>query len=261
MIRDFAKHILQLQVIDDDSDDPVTFQQINKHQYKLNTQENQAIRVRYQVYAWDHSVRSAFLDQNAGFFNGSSVFFQLIGQEQVPCTMTLHFKRHEAICEHWQVATTMPRTKGKAFQAGSFEAENYEALIDYPVLMGSLSIYPFESCGVPHHLVLCGRHFADGERICRDLKQICDTEIKFFSAEGKAPYEQYQFLTLVQDQGYGGLEHRDSTMLMCARKDLPSKGDQEINKDYLTFLGLCAHEYFHNWNVKRLKPVGFCLTT
>ena len=104
-------------------------------------------------------------------------------------------------------------------------------------------------------IVVSGRHRADMQRLARDVQKICAAQIDFFG--GKAPFERYVFLVMAVGEGYGGLEHRASTALLCSRDDLPRAGQDEIGEAYRTFLGLVSHEYFHSWNVKRIKPAAF----
>lgn len=252
LVRDFSKHIIDLKASSNKKS--IQIQQNNKHQFELLIEADKKVEIEYLVYAWDRSVRKAHLDQTHGFFNGSSVFFEVIGQSEKPCKVDIILPNEEPYCS-WSVATGMPRQEGQAFKSGSFLCDNYDALIDYPVEMGMLDIFTFDACNTPHYLVLSGRNFADGDRICQDLKKICEAEINLFG--GKAPFDEYLFLTTVVEQGYGGLEHRNSTALICSRDSLPNKNQTDINDDYLSFLGLCSHEYFHNWNIKRIKPSVF----
>ena len=113
----------------------------------------------------------------------------------------------------------------------------------------------FDVDGIPHALVLSGRVEADLPRVAADLAKICHVERELFGQEPRL--EQYLFLTNVVASGYGGLEHRDSTALICSRADFPRPGEAKVGKDYRTFLGLCSHEYFHLWNVKRITPASF----
>lgn len=133
----------------------------------------------------------------------------------------------------WRLATGMPRLSGSHFAAGEFRAENYQALIDYPVLMGPLNIHEFIAGGVKHALVLAGREFADSERICADLAAICEYQIAMFGHQ--PPFQQYLFLTMVVGKGFGGLEHSNSTALLCSRKDLAKPNKAVIDNDYRTF--------------------------
>jgi predicted metalloprotease with PDZ domain len=108
---------------------------------------------------------------------------------------------------------------------------------------------------VSHDIVISGRHRADLARLRRDLKRLCGEHIRFFGEP--APMKRYVFLVTAVGEGYGGLEHRASTALLCSRDDLPREGETEVTERYRTFLGLASHEYFHTWNVKRIKPAEF----
>jgi predicted metalloprotease with PDZ domain len=250
LIRDFSKHIIGLYA--ERGKTPIKADQISKHEWQLDTKTNdEPVTVHYQVYAWDLSVRSAYLDQQQGFFNNTSLCLAVAGQEHQPISLTVSAPEQQP---QWKLATGMPRTSGTAHGFGSFEAENYDELIDYPFLMGDLTIEEFIAHGIKHALVLSGRHYADMSRITSDLARICEHQIQLF---GEAPFKQYTFLTMVVGDGFGGLEHRNSTALLCSRKSLISATQNGMNDDYQTFLSLCSHEYFHSWNVKTLKPQAF----
>lgn len=249
LIRDFSKHIIGLYA--ESNGKPVPVKQITKNRWQLKSVAANEVTVKYQVYAWDLSVRSAYLDQLQGFFNNTSLCLAVVGQEDEHCQLTLHPPVEKF---NWKVATGMPRVSGQPHSWGTFEAENYDALIDYPFLIGDLTIEEFIAHGIKHSLVLSGRHFADTSKICSDLARICETQISMFD---EAPFTSYTFLTMVVGDGFGGLEHRNSTALLCSRKSLIGEHDHEVNDDYQTFLSLCCHEYFHSWNVKTLKPKAF----
>ncbi|MCI0355691.1 MAG: hypothetical protein L0099_11725, partial [Acidobacteria bacterium] len=138
---------------------------------------------------------------------------------------------------------------------GHYHAGGYLELIDHPGLMGELTHIPFEASGIPHQIVLCGRQQADAARLAQDLSRICAEHIALFGAP--LPIQRYLFLTRVLHKGYGGLEHGESSSLICDRDDLPRPGQPELSSGYRSFLGLASHEYFHLWNVKRLRPPAF----
>jgi predicted metalloprotease with PDZ domain len=152
----------------------------------------------------------------------------------------------------WRVATALTRLTGAAWEFGAFEAGSYEELIDHPVLMGPLTIAEFEAAGVPHAVALAGRHDADVARLTADLAKLCTWQIDFFGRP--APMDRYLFLVRLTGEGFGGLEHRASTALVCHRNDLPRAGAAGVSREYRGFLGLASHEYFHAWNVKRIRP-------
>jgi predicted metalloprotease with PDZ domain len=153
----------------------------------------------------------------------------------------------------------MKQSKGRRYGFGIYTAANYDELIDHPVEMGTFALATFKARGVQHDVVFTGRvPNLDVPRLTADLKKICETQIAFFEPKTKrAPMDRYVFMTMVVGDGCGGLEHRASTALICSRADLPVIGQKEMTDGYRTFLGLCSHEYFHTWNVKRIKPAAF----
>ncbi|MBA3979252.1 MAG: peptidase M61 [Alcanivorax sp.] len=253
MIRDFARHIVSFDA--QAGGQSVGWSKLDKQTWQLMPVDG-PVTVRIEVYAWDLSVRGAHLDTTHGYFNGSCVFLAAMGHEDAPCEVEIEPPAHPG-CTGWRLATGMPRVSGESLGFGRFRAENYDALIDYPVEMGLFEHATFEACGVPHEVVISGRHFTDLARLCRDLVPICEAHIRLFGEP--APMDRYVFMTLVTGDGYGGLEHRNSTSLMCARQDLPRRTDapDSLRDGYRTYLGLCSHEYFHTWNIKRIKPEAF----
>ena len=252
MIRDFAKNLISISA-KNDQNASLTLTQLNKQQWQVET-NNQPLIIHYQVYSWDLSVRTSFLDASRGFFNGSSVFLAARGFENELHTLDILPSPHPC-CDDWKIATTLNRDSGDDFGFGEFRAKSYEELIDHPVEMGNFTIASFDAEGVQHDIVLAGKHRCCTERLCQDLKAICEYQIQFFGTP--APFKRYLFMTAVLDNGFGGLEHRSSTALMCSRNDLPASFDCNVDKGYRTYLSLCSHEYFHSWNVKRIKPASF----
>lgn len=255
MMREFAKNIVQATASCNGK--KVKLIKLDKHSWRAAKCDG-PLSVQYDVYAWDLSVRAAHLDQTHGFFNGSSVFLSVNGREDSVHLVDIQKPLDEG-CQAWRVATAMRQLKAKRYGFGTYIASNYDELIDHPVEMGTFTLATFKAHGVPHDIVFTGRvPNLDLPRITADLKKICETEIAFFEPKSKqAPMDRYVFMTMVVSNDYGGLEHRASTSLICARADLPVKGKAEISDGYRTFLGLCSHEYFHTWNVKRIKPAAF----
>ncbi len=255
MIRDFAKNIVWLKAWC--NDDAIALTKVDKQTWRCAPCSG-TLTLRYQVYAWDLSVRSAHLDTTHGYFNGTSLFLRVHGQDALPCAVEI-VRPAGATYEPWQVATTLPLDGAELWGFGRYRAADYDELIDHPVEMGSFAIIEFEACGVPHAMTLTGRHRADFARLARDLKTICEYHIRLFGEP--APMQRYLFQVMITGDGYGGLEHRSSTSLVCSRDDLPrplhNGGQEEMSEGYRTFLGLCSHEYFHTWNVKRIKPAAF----
>jgi hypothetical protein len=255
MIREFGKNIVQLR--GESNGRKVAVKKLDKHTWQAAPCKG-ALTLHYQVYAWDLSVRTAHLDRTHGFFNGTSVFLAAHGFEDGEQVVDIVRPEGEDF-KRWRVATAMPELKAKRYGFGTYVAPNYDALIDHPVEIGDFALATFQAHGVPHDVVITGRvPNLDLARLCDDLKKICEAQIAFFEPRSKrAPMDRYVFMTLAVGDGYGGLEHRASTALICSRADLPVKGKAEQTDGYRTYLGLCSHEYFHTWNVKRIKPAVF----
>ena len=133
--------------------------------------------------------------------------------------------------------------------------KDYDELIDHPVEMGRFVEYQFDVAGIQHRLAVTGHVSADLDRFTRDLTNICAEHIALF--QEPPPMPQYLFMLMVLNEGYGGLEHRNSTSLICQRDDLPQPKQKKPSTTYKKLMGLCSHEYFHSWNVKRIKPAAF----
>lgn len=262
LIRDFARQVETIEA--SCGDEPVGVRKLDNHRWRCEPCKGPLI-VQYVVYAWDLSVRGAHVDETHAFFNGPSVFLAVVGQETDPCHVLL---QPPAGDPGWTVHTSLPEAQGHPLAAarhgfGMYLAPDYDALIDHPVEMGRPQTITFEACGAQHEMVFTGvAPNLDLERIAEDVRRICEAQIGFFEPETRqAPFldssDRYVFMTMVTGDGYGGLEHRSSTALMCSRGDLPSRGRADAGEGYENFLGLVSHEYFHTWNVKRIKPAVF----
>lgn len=250
MIRDFARHIVTLKA--ETRDGSVKVQKTDKQTWCL-APCNSPLQLTYTVYGWDLSVRGAHLDNTHAYFNGPCVFLAVAGKETEISELNILAPKNRKY-ENWFVATAMPpkATDTKGF--GAYEAPDYEALLDHPVELGELDMAEFSVRGKQHRFTLSGRHSADLARLCKDLEKICDQHIDLF---GELPVQHYLFLLWVVGNGYGGLEHRNSTSLMCSREDLPTSNMRSVTEGYRKLLGLCSHEYFHLWNIKRIMPSVF----
>ncbi len=252
LIRDFARHIVRIDARTGRR--PVGLEKLDKQTWRADPCTG-ALVVRYEVYAWDFSVRGAHLDTTHGFFNGTSVFLRVEGQADAPCRVEIA-RPPGAAYRNWRVATAMPAAGASAHGFGAYACADYDELIDHPVEMGRFDLVTFRAHGIPHEIALTGRHDADLDRLARDLKRLTEHHIDFFGRP--APMRRYVFLVMAVGEGYGGLEHRASTALLCSRHDLPlADGSEAQEERYRTFLGLASHEYFHTWNVKRIKPAAF----
>ena len=258
LVREFARNIVTLAAFNE-AGRKVRIEKTDKQTWQAAPVKAGALALRYEVYAWDLSVRTAHLDDTVGFFNGTSVFLLPLGYEDAACIVDIQ-KPAGAPYRDWRVATALPEARGtKRYGFGEYRAQNYDELVDHPVTLGQFALATFKAHGVPHDIVIAGRTVQlDMARLAADLKRICETQIAFFEPRTKkAPVDRYVFMTQVVSDGYGGLEHRASTALICNRTDLPVVGQPEASEGYRTYLGLCSHEYFHTWNVKRIKPAAF----
>ena len=265
MIREFARHLEG--VVARMGNRSVAIHKEDKSTWvcgRLPAGSRAPLLVSYQVYAWDLSVRAAHLDASHGFFNGTSVFLAVAGREDQPCSVDILPPRG-ARYARWRVATTLPLeaapdagTRPSPTGFGRYRAADYDELIDHPVEMGEFVLAGFTTGGCRHDIAITGRTDVDLDRLVRDLRPICREQIALFEPRGqRAPVDRYLFLTMAVGEGYGGLEHRASTALLCSRNDLPHVGMKGLPDGYQTFLGLASHEYFHTWNVKRIKPACF----
>jgi predicted metalloprotease with PDZ domain len=251
LIREYSRHVVLIGARS--GPHAVALTKLDKHTWIADAVQG-PLTITMEVYAWDLSVRGAHLDTTHGFFNGPSMFLRLPGREERRCEVELRAPRGRRY-RGWRVATAMKRKEVLASGFGTYKAADYDELIDHPVEMGRFALATFKACGVPHDVVITGRHSADLDRLCQDLKRACEAHIGLFGEP--APMERYVFLVTAVGEGYGGLEHRASTALLCSRDDLPQPAIHEVTESYRTFLGLCSHEYFHTWNVKRIKPAAF----
>jgi len=256
MIREFARNIVRITALAGGR--KLDLEKLDKHTWRAAPARG-PVELAYEVYAWDLSVRAAHLDESHGFFNGTSVFLLPIGLEHEPCTVDILPPAGDRY-DDWKVATGLTPARGtRRLGFGTYQATNYDELIDCPVEMGTFELGRFEVLGVPHEIAVTGRvPRLDMDRITADLARVCEAQIRLFEPRSKkAPFGRYTFMTMAVGDGRGGLEHRNSTALLCKRDDLPFKGMNDTTEGYRNFLGLASHEYFHSWNVKRIKPAAF----
>ncbi len=251
MIRDYAKHVVSIRAESDGLDVPLD--KLDKSRWQAAPVEKPLTLV-LEVFAHDHSVRGAHLDSTHAFFNGTCVFPAVEGQEERSCRVDVR-PPPEPHGKDWRVATSMRALGDEQYAYGIYEADDYAELIDHPVEIGKLAIGEFDVEGIPHAIAIRGSVRVDMGRLCHDLQTVCEQQMKLLGKP--ADLDRYLFLLDAPAKGRGGLEHRWSSALVFARDGLPAKKDQAITDDYRDFLGLVSHEYFHLWNVKRMKPAAF----
>ncbi len=258
LVREFSKNLQGLSARQGRRQPAL--QQLDKCHWQIDCKTDQPLTLSYEVYAFDPSVRTAWLDSRRGFFNGTSLCLRVHGQEDQPHQLQLLPVKGQP---DWQAATGLAPVKTDKKGFGLYQASDYDELVDCPVELGRFWSGTFTACGIPHRFVVAGALPSfDGERLLADTQKICETEIRFWHGHGaqagrKAPHQNYLFMLNAVDDGYGGLEHRNSTALICGRRDLPRVGEKHRPESYTTLLGLISHEYFHTWNVKQLRPDAF----
>ena len=260
LVREFSQHLQNLQAWQHGQ--PVALQQLDKHRWQADCVADAPLELRYEVYAFDASVRTAFLDATRGFFNATSTCLRALGQEDRAHSLELPAAQAPA---GWQVATGLTPHRVDEHGFGEYRAASYDELADCPVTLGRFFSAHFQAGGVDHRFVVTGAGgWVDTERLIEDTRRICETQIAFWHDDGAPPFDRYVFMLHASGDGYGGLEHRNSTALICQRNDLPRRlpaGEKvpplKATDGYTTLLGLISHEYFHTWNVKRLRPSEF----
>lgn len=250
LIREFSKHIEGVRAYDEDGR-LLQIRKNDKNTWQLFNTDFELITVEYDVYAYDLSVRGAYVDQTRLYVNPACACLGLEGQEDKAVEVELFLPPE---LKHFQLATGLP---SKSLVKGRYtlKAKNYAELIDSPFELAEQTRFSFEANGIPHEFVVSGKHAMNEQRMKQDIKKICATEISMF---GSAPFENYTFMTMATGNSYGGLEHPNSTSLISPRDDLPKANEPEApSADYQRFLGLCSHEYFHSWLVKFIRPENF----
>ncbi len=249
MIREFSKNIIDINV--EQNNIKTTIEQHNKNTWMLsNLTIDTEVIVAYNVYAYDFGIRTAYLDDERAFFNPSSLCLYVVGTES-----NEHIIKINKLPDNFEIATGL-----KKINTNEYSASNYDELIDSPFEISYIWTLPFTVKNVKHTLVLSGIiNPFDKDKLIADISKICAAQIDLFG--GKAPFDNYTFLLNLGGEVFTGLEHRNSSALLAPYYSLPTPADlgttPEIRTDYLKLLGLISHEYFHSWNVKRIKPEAF----
>lgn len=256
LVREFSRNLQNLQASQQGRLLPLDrVAQPNKNSWVIEAAAGHPLVLTYEVYANDPSVRTAFLDAQRGFFNNTSLCLLVQGQAEQPHTLELLAPPERP---DWAAATSLRPLHVNTQGFGWYHASNYHELVDGPVMLGDFWSGTFVAGGVPHRFVVLGAapNF-DGQKLLTDAQKICQTQIAFWHGPDKPPFANYLFMLHAAHEGYGGLEHRNGSALICQRKDLPQLQSATNTEGYATLLGLISHEYFHAWNVKRLRPKEF----
>lgn len=233
LVREFAKSV-NLVKAKDGNGNPLAVEKINKNTWKVNKGKKDKVIFNYEVYAFELSVRTSFLDDSHGYLNGTSVFMYVDGNKDA--TGELAITPHETFKK---VSTSLPNKSGF-----TYTYKHYDHLVDSPIEIGNQEEFSFKAAGVNHTVAMYGEGNYDIPTLQKDMAKIVESATNVF---GTNPNEDYLFIVHNLTNPSGGLEHKESTTLQVNRWTY--EGD-----DYLGFLSLVAHEYFHLWNVKRLRP-------
>jgi predicted metalloprotease with PDZ domain len=257
MVREFAKHLQNLSAAQ--AEKACAIEQLDKCTWQIHNSASKPLVLSYEVYAFDNSVRASWLDARRAFFNPTSLCLRVHGRDAGAHSLTLDTIKSIAPCAVSTSAITLKGLKKPPQSLGSYSFDSYDDLADTPFEIGNGWRGSFTLRGALHEFVVSGAWDSlDGARLLADTKKIVEAELNFWHGkDGKPPFEKYVFMLNAVDDGYGGLEHRGSTALICSRRDLPRIGQTKQSEGYTTLLGLISHEYFHTWNVKRLKPKEF----
>ncbi|WP_414564931.1 MULTISPECIES: M61 family metallopeptidase [unclassified Anabaena] len=237
LVREYAKNLQDFAAFA--QDEPLPWRKISKNHWQVNTSGVSEVTVRYRMFANELSVRTNHLDTTHGYFNGAAIFFRLPGWESLPINITVVPPHPD-----WRVTTSLPQVSN---QAHTFSAADFDTLVDSPFEIGNHQSYHFEVLGKPHELAIWGQGNLQSQRIIADIQKVIQVEAQMF---GGLPYERYIFLLHLFAQAYGGLEHKNCCSLIYQRFGFRSQDKYE------RFVQLVAHEFFHLWNVKRIRPKG-----
>lgn len=231
-VRDYSKQLRDLQV-DDGHGRALSFEKIRKNAWLVALDGATTLRARYEVYGYERSVRTNHIDDQHAFLTGPATFLYLEGAKERPCSLEI------SAPEGWDQECPLDQ------DAGRYQAANFDTLVDSPIELGPFERLEYEVGGVPHSLVVTGQGNRAGAKWLDDFKRICEVEVALF---GELPISAYSFIVHLTAKGGGGLEHKRGSVLQFVGSKLRKR------KTYLDYLSLVAHEYFHTWNGKRIRP-------
>ena len=236
LVREFSKNVESLQARTA-AGQALTVEKINKNTWRVRHPKQSSFQVNYRVYAFELTVRTSFIDADHGYLNGSSVFMYPADNKMLGSTVAVQPAAGWA-----QVSTALRAAPGKF----TYKAASYDELADSPIEIGNQKVLEFTANGTPHQVAMYGTYTVDEPKLLADLKKVCE---EAYRVVGKNPLDHYLFIVHNIERGGGGLEHLYSTTLEVGRTVYNTEAG------YKSFLGLAAHEYFHLWNVKRIRPV------
>jgi predicted metalloprotease with PDZ domain len=237
LVREYSRNLQNFQAKNKLNNDQLIANKVNKNTWLIDTKNTEFIVITYQVFANELTVRTNHLDGTHGYFNGSALFLYIPGLENLPFKIKIISPKSD-----WKVSTSLPQVEG---EENTFIADNLDILVDNPFEIGTQKIYDFEVLGKNHQWIIWGEGNINIHEVIEDTKKIITTEAEIF---GGLPYSEYKFLLHLSASGFGGLEHKN-----CCSLNYPRLGFKNREK-YYRFMQLTAHEFFHLWNVKRIRP-------
>ena len=265
LMREFARNItaVHYQIMDDERSEVYRAIKTDKNTWQLpHAKAGQVVDVSYEVYCYDLSVRTAYVDQQRLYGNFTSLALAIEGQEQKAIEVDLSVPAAflaDKDDSRVRLACGLEATPSQSdkLRIYTLQADSYHELIEYPFEIAEQDTFDFiiqddKHQTISHYFYLAGKHSANMGRLQQDITQICQTYLDWL---GDAPFDDYTFMTFASGQDYGGLEHINSTSLITPRRHLPGADETKVpSADYQRFLGLCSHEYFHAWWVKTVRP-------
>lgn len=247
LVREYARHLERVEVTDAESQAPIAWRKSTKNRFAIDVPDAcERVRVSYQVYGHDLTVRTADFTERHAYWNGACVCLWPVGGEDLAAGLEV------ALPEEWELATQLPSIQLRSSVSGTtvrLEASGLDEVVDAPCLAGELDVREIEVADRSHSFVFDGLEgMAVPESLLPDVRRIIEEAAAVFG--GELPYDRYQFLALFSDQGRGGLEHASSSTLLAPRTTFHPR------REYEDFAGLVAHEFFHVWNGKRMRPAG-----
>lgn len=234
VIRDYARHVITLSAVDG-SGRPLPVEKISKSAWRIHSNRAAKLIVRYRVYAFDDNMRENYLDESHAFIHGASLFMYVDGFLRHPVRLKLN------PAPTWNMIST--GLDPVPDEDRTYQAPDYDVLADCPIEIGRHQVYEFDARGIPHRIAIYGPGNYDPNRLMEDTRRIVEAAVTLF---GDIPYKHYTFIVHLTPAGSDGLEHANSSALHFPRWGFEA--------DYPVWLSLVAHELFHAWNVKRLRP-------
>lgn len=238
LVREFARMVEDIKAVDLKNNKFLAVQKVNKNTWRVKGGKSSGIKVSYRVYAFELTVRTSFIDQEHAYLNGTSIFMRVNGKENLEHRVTV------TPYPDWKIMSVALDRVSES-DPWQVSASDYDALADAPFEIGNHLVFSFTAAGVPHEVAMVGDGNYEVERMKKDMAKVVEECTAIF---GEHPCKRYVFIVHNLTNGGGGLEHMNSTTVQTNRWSYNSESA------YAGFMSLLAHEYFHLWNVKRLRP-------